>query len=497
MIREGQQNPSDFQAIYVCNNKSLQDQFIGDFPYGALLKGRNNYPTLDRPDLWPEVSAADCNKRRDSNDRVVCDECSIPDLCAYTQARTIAEQAPLAVLNTSYLLNIVNYTELFSGRGLVVCDEADELEKELMRFVEVTVSRGLRNWLSIDLPESVNDMDQWKEWLRTVAVKVSAKAKVIPRRERKDRKRRKSLLELVEKIEAIIPELDDEWVVDGYEDARRRQGTVERKNVRFRPVHVRDQAPKYLWPHAERWLLMSATIISPAQMAKDLGLADGEWASVYVESVFHPHRRPIFLDRHVGPVVRSNEAEALPKLVRQVDAVAGEFPGERILVHTHSYKLTRHLAENLSVSRPILRYMDSRERETMLEKWFDTTDGVLLAPSFDRGIDLYDDRCRVQIIAKAPFPYLGDKQVSKRMRSPGGQVWYVVETIRSIVQATGRVMRSETDWGATVILDGSVWRLLNENGQLFPAWWREAVVRGLDHQSRTIREEFENVRNNH
>lgn len=492
---EALENPETLQAIYCCNNKSLQDQFCTDFPYGRLVKGRANYPTLNHPEQFPEVTAADCNKRRNSLDNEVCDECSTPSQCAYTLARTRAEMAPLAVLNTSYLLSITNYTDLFGDRGLVIMDEADELEGELMRFVEVTISRGLRNWLKIDLPESVSDMELWGEWLNDVATKIIAKAQGIPKRDRKDRRRRKSLYELAGKIKTIISQLNDQWVVDGYEDARKKRGTVERQSVRFRPVHVRDQGQQYLWRHAERFLLMSATIISPAQMAKDLGLADDEWASVYVESNFQPHRRPIFLDRHVGPVVRKNEAEALPKLVATVEEVAGEFSDERILCHTHSYRLSKHLGENLSVGgRRVLSYTDSRSREGILDRWLDTDNGILLAPSFDRGIDLKHDLCRVQIICKAPFPYLGDKQVKKRMRTPGGQVWYTVETIRSIVQATGRVMRSESDWGATIILDGSVWRILHEDGQLFPAWWREAIVKGLDAQSREIREEFEAVR---
>jgi len=239
---------------------------------------------------------------------------------------------------------------------------------------------------------------------------------------------------------------------------------------------------------------MSATIISPAQMAEDLGLRDDEWAAVTVESAFPPERRPVFLDRHVGPVTRKTEETVRPKLVAEIQAIADEWPDERILVHTHSYNLTEYLVVNLSPGRIVIQYQNSQNRDEALDRWLKSENGILFAPSFDRGIDLFDDRCRVQIIAKAPFPYLGDKQVSKRMHSPGGQLWYTVETIRSIVQATGRVMRSEDDWGATYILDGSVWRLLNENGQLFPSWWREAVVRGQDLQSRELREGFERAR---
>ncbi len=522
------------QTLYVCNNKSLQDQFAGDFPYAKVLKGRKNYSTHDRPELFPEVSAGDCSMTKISQypgcsscpsrngvddgegawggmqaveeleDKIThCDECHpthfsthLNQVCDYVIARDAAANASLAVLNTAYLLAAANGVDMFTGRDLVICDEADQLEGELMRHVEVIIGRHLRDRLNIGLPDQVGEIESWTDWLKKEVVpKVKAERTRLSSRDRKQRKRKKSLGELLNKIAVILPDLNDDWVVDGYEDARKRRGSQQRQTVRFRPVHVRHHAREWLWDHEQKWLLMSATIISAAQMAEDLGLKDDEWTAVTVESSFPPERRPVFLDQHVGPVTRKTEETVRPKLRAEIADIAAHWPDERILIHTHSYALTKHLQENLSLPRPIISYDSARNRDTMLSYWLTHPNGILLAPSFDRGVDLYDDRCRIQIIAKAPFPYLGDKQVSKRMHSPGGQLWYTVETIRSIVQATGRVMRSEDDWGATYILDGSVWRLLNENGQLFPSWWREAVVRGRDLQSRELREGFERARN--
>lgn len=481
------------QCLYVCNNIALQHQFLGDFPYAKLLKGRSNYPTLNHPDDFPEVSAADCNRSGNVETGYTCDECWATEQCPYLHAREEAELSPLAVLNTAYLLTAANKARMFTDRDLIICDEADQLEGELMRHVEVVVTRGLRNWLKIDLPPEVNNMEVWGEWLMGVSDKVRDKAVLLSSRDRKERRRKKSLLELVEKIREVVPTLNDDWVVDGYEDARRKRGTTERQTVTFKPVHVREHGVGHLWEHGRQFLLMSATIISPAQLAADLGLKDHEWASVSVPSVFPAHRRPVFLDRHVGPVVKKTEETARPKLVEAIGGIAEEWDDERILVHTHSYALTQYLLNNLSLPRPIMGYMSSRERDGILLTWQKSSNGILLAPSFDRGVDLPYDACRVQILAKAPFPYLGDKQVSKRLRSNGGQSWYVIETVRSIVQATGRVMRAEDDFGATYCLDGSIWRLLGENGQYFPSWWREAVVKGLDSQSREIKAGFEGV----
>lgn len=83
------------------------------------------------------------------------------------------------------------------------------------------------------------------------------------------------------------------------------------------------------------------------------------------------------------------------------------------------------------------------------------------------------------IVAKAPFPYLGDPQIQKRLhrKADGGEVWYAMQVAREVVQMTGRGVRHEDDWAVAYVLDGqfvgNVWR--NRKG-MFPGWWREAVV---------------------
>jgi Rad3-related DNA helicase len=97
----------------------------------------------------------------------------------------------------------------------------------------------------------------------------------------------------------------------------------------------------------------------------------------------------------------------------------------------------------------------------------------------DRGIDLPGDACRVQVICKVPFLNLKDKQVSGRLYGGGraGKTWYSVNAIRTIVQMTGRAVRSESDWAVTYILDGQfVTNIWQQNRNLIPSWWREGLV---------------------
>ena len=76
-----------------------------------------------------------------------------------------------------------------------------------------------------------------------------------------------------------------------------------------------------------------------------------------------------------------------------------------------------------------------------------------------------------------PFLNLGDKQINQRLYSDkhGGQMWYAVNAIRTLVQETGRGVRSDSDTCDIYILDATFARLYREHKYLFPAWWREAV----------------------
>ena len=87
------------------------------------------------------------------------------------------------------------------------------------------------------------------------------------------------------------------------------------------------------------------------------------------------------------------------------------------------------------------------------------------------GFNLQDDLARFQIIPKIPYPYLGDKQVeAKRDADPE---WYAMQTAMTIIQACGRIVRSDDDHGETYILDADFKMLYDRHQDFFPKWFRE------------------------
>lgn len=527
IVAESVRRLQGIPAIYTCTTKTLQDQILRDFEdYAKVIKGRANYPTLENPD----ATADDCTMAAETLPACVncpgfnkgsswgnaqdgnldddghnpyevegeemtvmhCAWCHPIMNCPYQVARGAAQDARLAVLNTSYFLTETNKSRgLFANWSLVLIDEADKLEEELMRFVEVTIGPYQRRDLGIGLPKKKTVDQAWVDWIHEEVIPAikSKRASIVVQRtlsgtpDLKALKERRRYDRMLQEVSSLItleededgevkPMLQQGWVYTGYEGKEDKYVTVT-----FKPVMVNEYAQRYLWNKAGQFVLLSATLISAEQMASDLGLEEGEWTVVEVPSSFPVERRPIIPTALVS-VTHKTKDEAYPVLVEQIDEIMEAHPDERMLVHSVSYDLTNYLTRNLSGYGRLHTYGSSKEREGALNRFLADENGVMVAPSFDRGVDLHGDDCRVIVVAKIPWPYLGDAQVKKRTYSTGrsGQIWYAVQTIRTICQMTGRGMRSEEDWCKTYILDKEFTRLYGQNRRLFPEWWKSAIV---------------------
>ena len=462
------------RALYTCHTLSLQDQFAKDYPYAALLKGRSNYPTLDYADRFADrfasISCADCTVREPGGG---CMFCSVTSACPYNAAKRAAIPAPVACVNSAFFLAEANGPGAFAGRPFLILDEADTLEPTLMSYVEVSISPSQQKRLGLDPPPRKTVAETWGPWVGEEAIpRVRARLGCLPPNSTHvpTLRERVTLDRLLRRLRRLAVELPDGgWVYDGYQQGK----------IVFRPVRVSAFGPEHFWRHASRFLLASATLIDPVEIAQSTGLPRGTYATVRMGSTFDPRRRPVF----VVPVtenVRKNKDDSWPKMAAAVARIIDQHPKERVLVHAVSYDFSAFLFSWLQRAGHGLRlvtYTSAREREAALARYRQLPSAVIIAPSLDRGIDLPGDLCRVQVVTKIPFPNLGDKQVNARLYTSGGQLWYSTQTVRSLVQMTGRGMRSAEDSCATYILDATfltnIWR---KSRRLLPRWWTSALV---------------------
>lgn len=483
----------DSKTLYVCTTKTLQDQFLADFPHAKLIKGRANYPCGQKPDKFPEMTADDCPASK------------CPLSCPYAAAKSEALHAQICVMNMSYFLSETQHIGSFKGRALLVIDEADTLEDALLDSVSVQITEADIGYLNLGEPEFKTKFESWKKWAEMAKEKINSEVKSLAidianhgigeNDEEEDWstvpitliRKKKKLQRLGAKLAFFLKHVDQYWVwdrVDAWRPARsplpnednyHRQTGGAGKWV-FKPVRV-DQFGDIVFKAGQKFILMSATILDFAQYERNVGLEkyreEGRVGTLKLGSVFDPSRRPIIVSKGVDLSFKHKET-GLRALPAAVAPILAEHANEKGLIHAVTYEI----AKALQVAFPdrVLIHTSSTRREVIERFKASTRPLVLVSPSADRGEDFPDDLCRFIILVKIPYPYLGDERIKRRLFHKDGQKWYTLKTVSKIVQMTGRGMRHEQDSCTSYILDTGFRKLYQSNRSLFPQWWRDAII---------------------
>jgi Rad3-related DNA helicase len=456
-------------AYLLTAQKVLQDQYQRDFDDLALMKGRANYPCEVAP---THAAAAPCLAGR------TFPEC---DACQYFRAKDRALAAPRALMNYAYFLHELNYAGGFRPRELLVLDEAHNAEALLMGFVQVSVGDGQLERAGVDLRlPGYPDREALFDFADDLRPRLAARARELdavlgvgalpPDVELEQLRVRQWLDGQAARLRWLVDTRDDgvEWVVEHRRDDRGPQAT-------FKPVTVAPFARELLFDHADRALLLSATVLDPETFLRGLGVEPDEAAVLQVASTFPPERRPL-IARPVARLTRHHLDKDLPKLTAEITDLFVDHETEKGVVHAHSYKIASAILQALppDLRRRVVTHHDAAGREAALEAHLTRPEPtVLLSPSMTEGLDLAGDLARWQVICKLPFPYLGDPQVAaRRAEDPG---WYEWRTCLTIVQAYGRAVRSEDDHAVTYLLDADAPAFLKRQRHRLPPWFLEAV----------------------
>ncbi len=476
------------RLLYVVYTRQLQEQLARDFPV-AVIMGRNNYPTANHPSLTAEACELRPGRRHCPHccsPRLRCSGptpgCDAPSRCPYLRARALAEDADMVVTNVAYLLHDLEAGGgLVAGREILVIDEADELPSALVQHLTVHITADDLALLGMGPPHDPSLPGAWQEWaseaLRALDAACDRLSELLEADD--DPFERAGLARDLHRLQALQPRLErlaaggrSPWVA-AVEDPRWGPFTL-------RPLYPAAYARGLLWGRAEgRCLLMSATVLDPAALARDLGLPQGSWEHLSLPSPIPPERRPVVY-MPVAPLSHTNAADTWPLAVRALDRILDRHRGERGIVHTQSYRLAAYVMSHSRHRRRLLGHQDAAGRSRALRRHAESEDAVLISPSMERGVDFAGDRARFAVVLKAPYPNLSDPWVEARLRAPGGQEWYARETVRALVQACGRVCRGPDDYGVTYILDAGVGRLLARHRRLFPQWFLAALREAPD-----------------
>lgn len=229
------------------------------------------------------------------------------------------------------------------------------------------------------------------------------------------------------------------WVVNVNEVSEPRgRGTT--KNIQVKPVRVDDFLEEYVWSRGEKRLITSATIPFRGNIdawAERLGLP-GETTFVSKPTPFPRQHRLIYTNTIVGQMNSSNEDENWDDAIAAVEQIHKHHRGENILIHSVSYPRAEKIGESLDGA---IIDDDDLEGGAVLDRWYNSDTDILISPRMTEGVDLHDERCRAQILWKAPFAYYGDSRVSYLLNEEGDWDWYYQKALTDIVQAVGRAVR--------------------------------------------------------
>jgi Rad3-related DNA helicase len=284
------------------------------------------------------------------------------------------------------------------------------------------------------------------------------------------KKELEQLVEQEEKVQMFLSSYKSvEWIFDISTSEK-----TKSKYIVFKPLTVGYFANELIFKHAEKRLLMSATILDNESFCKNLGIDLSKTKFIRVKSTFPKEIMPIILTRS-GNLGKNDIDKSLPKIAEDVARILEYHENVKGLIHCHTYKIANFINEHIDrkfKNRLILH--DSESREDTL-KFFIKTDEprVLVTPSMTQGIDLKDDLARFVVIVKLPYLFLGDKQIKKRMEID--PEWYRWKTALTLVQAAGRGVRHDKDFCTIYIMDSQFDYFLQQNLKFFPSYFVQSI----------------------
>ena len=463
-----------------CTQKLLQDQYEKDIlsykdSRVASLKSASEYKCCKYE------NCAIGSRRKKGR----CPEAGSDDSrCPYKQAKNAFFSSPVSITNYAYLFTERAALQSFPTRKLAVFDECHSAEKGIISFIDLVISEeqldemGVSKFLVDDfkIPENLSTLDEFMSWVKNKYVEVLRQHLDLMRSDMEASKADKTLLKLdqhVSKIQVALGAHDKgacDWVF--WKDADRK-GKFQ---YIARPLDAAPFAQDLLFSIGTVRIYMSAWPGAKSIFCKSLGLIPEKVAWLGLTSTFPVENRPIYV-LPVGSMGKSNFDKTLPSMLKVIGKILTKHKDQKGIIHSHSYRLGEAIHTHFKDSEHgprILYPTNGDDRIVFFNQHIESKEPtVILSPSMTEGFDFHGHLARFAVLAKVPYASLGDKQVAAKLeRNPE---WYSQMTAQTIVQACGRIVRSETDHGICYILDADFLRLWSKYENLFPKWFRKAV----------------------
>jgi Rad3-related DNA helicase len=468
------------KSAYIATaNKFLQDQYLRDFSdYMVDLKGRGNYKcnSYEVPDGLKDkigefynCTNSPCQQSLDGRS-----DCSKKRCCEYHKQLIKASEADVTSFNFASALAFLNYlSKQFKKRNLLVCDEAHNIPNWVTNFISVDFSLSILKELGLQtfIPDHPT-VEEYSEYLVNIQITVNRLLENEKALEANVVSRLDTLQKRFVLFDAITNDKRDmgNFVTEKTYDINDKY-TIQK--ISFKPVVISKIVNDYLFRHANKTLLMSATILDFKTYMEMMGIDKKECAIIRVPSIFPVSNRPIFTRYNVGYINQKNLDNCLPNIISMIESLLDMYPDVKGIIHSVTYKIANYIYDNIKSKRILYPKTASEQKEIIETHTKSENPTILLSPSMTEGVDLFDDNSRLQIIVKMPYAYLGDPVIKRRMEIYEG--YYNMLTALAITQAYGRSVRSQEDHCHTYILDRCFSSFIRANGHILQSSFIEAI----------------------
>lgn len=428
-----------FGSMVLTISKNLQNQYKEFFDDSDILKGKSNYQcTIDET---KDVEIAPC---------VVVgkikEDCWKKCICPYYEARNRVVTSSFGILNYSMFLAL---PAQLKRKELLICDEAAELEDELVKRFGFDISYDRLAQLGVHTQKLATDVpNRVIEWLTNLLSSIEEQIKALTekRNKRELTETQQNKLRGLNNILHSVKTVTGHWNDCKYVIEKSATGVV------LSPLKV-DKLSSHIFDHGQKIILMSATIIDPVNFAKSLGITDYE----YIESPssFDPKKAPIYVHTKYK-LNHANLEQNLPHVCKITEELVDKYKNDKGIIHTHSFKITEYVKAKFDThgDRMLYRTQGKTNEDIVKEHTESDKPTVLVSPSLTHGVDLKDELARFQIVLKLPYLPLGSKRIETLFKLDPD--WYENKMLSSLVQACGRGIRTEEDHCDTYILDGTI-----------------------------------------
>jgi len=467
----------------ITNSKILQDQYMNDYPFMKILKGRANYycePYDTNCSLGMEICKTDGPK------------CGSD--CPYTKAKEHWQNSNISLTNFHMFNTFAIYTKMIKDdrkSNVLIIDEAHDFEAVFCDFISTSLSAKALKKYGFDLKEiedyddkirRIKTIDQYVSFIENkfnqdIDKKINWLDKEKQGKSTKIRNKYANYISHCEsqkgKFSYLVEEYKinkDNWVLNitTNEHDKMYSGIV----LDAKPVWGNKNLKNMIFKYYDHVIFMSGSLLNKEMFSYINGIHPKLTSYLEIDSDFPLKNRPIYYMKGIGKMSFNKKYETFSSQLKYIKKILKKHKNEKVIIHTFTYEIANWVKERLNDSRLIFHEQDNRDE--MLQTFMASDEAkVFVSPSLISGFDFSDDLARAQIILKIPYPNLGSENIKQRMKT--NDTWFGWKTVVDIIQMYGRTTRSKEDFSSTYILDDSFSDVLKYSSHMIPRYISDAI----------------------